>query len=71
LLEDRVRILGPDDRDTLWNRDHLARWIGEAGDPTAAVAAYEHLLADRSRILGPEHPDTLKTRQKLDQWRTR
>ncbi|GHF46074.1 hypothetical protein GCM10010359_55670 [Streptomyces morookaense] len=32
LLDDRVRVLGPDHPDTLNTRHNLARWRGKAGD---------------------------------------
>jgi NB-ARC domain/Domain of unknown function (DUF4062)/Tetratricopeptide repeat len=60
---------GPDHPDTLITRHNLARWRGEAGDPTGAASALEHLLTDYLRVLGPDHPDTLSTRSNLAYWR--
>ena len=54
--------LGPDHRDTLTARAHLADWRGEAGDAAGAVAEFEALLADRERVLDADHPDTLNAR---------
>ncbi|MBE1485008.1 tetratricopeptide repeat protein [Plantactinospora soyae] len=41
LLDDCLRILGPDHRTTLTARNSLARWLGEAGDPAGATEAAE------------------------------
>jgi len=65
LLEDQLRVLGPDHPDTLATRGNLARWHGEAGDPAGAAQAAEQLLVDLLRVLGPDHPDTLGTRSNL------
>ncbi|UOX89255.1 FxSxx-COOH system tetratricopeptide repeat protein [Amycolatopsis sp. FBCC-B4732] len=69
LLASARRHLGPDHPDTLTTRSHLARWRGEAGDPTGAVAAFEELFNDSARVLGPDHPDSLTTRGNLAYWR--
>jgi hypothetical protein len=50
-------------------RSNLAYWLGMAGDPAGAVAAFEELLADHLRVLGPDHPNTLTTRNNLAHWR--
>ncbi|WP_432937465.1 tetratricopeptide repeat protein [Kribbella sp. CA-253562] len=63
--------LGSDHLSTCVARDHLARVVGEAGDPAKAVAAFEGLLTDRLRLLGADHPDTLLTRSRLAYWRAR
>jgi hypothetical protein len=57
--------LGPDHRYTLNIRNSLARWRGEAGDPTGAANALQALLADCLRVLGPNHIHTLTTRNNL------
>jgi len=69
LLQDSLRVLGPDHPDTLTTRRNLAYWRGQAGDPGGAVAALERLLQDSLRVLGPDHPDTLTTRRNLACWR--
>ncbi|MEU8004405.1 tetratricopeptide repeat protein [Catellatospora sp. NPDC049111] len=71
MLVDFLRVLGPDDPDTLVTRGNLAYWRGEAGDAAGAVAAYEQLLDDQLRVLGPDHPNTLATRNNLAGWRGR
>ncbi|WP_435112356.1 protein kinase domain-containing protein [Nocardiopsis synnemataformans] len=61
----RLRALGPDHPRVLTIRHNLASQRGEAGDPTAAVTAYEQLLPDEIRVLGPDHPLVLTTRHNL------
>ncbi|MEV7395297.1 tetratricopeptide repeat protein, partial [Streptomyces sp. NPDC091215] len=68
LLDDRLRVLGPDHPDTLTTRNNLAYWRGEAGDPVGAATAFAELLDDHMRVLGPGHPDTLSTRNNLAHW---
>jgi hypothetical protein len=65
LLDERVRVLGPEHPDTLTTRNDLAWWTGEAGDAAGARDQYAALLPIRERVLGPEHPDTLETRANL------
>jgi Tetratricopeptide repeat len=36
LLEDRLRVLGPDHPDTLATRHNLADWLGEANRPPSS-----------------------------------
>ena len=69
LLNDRLRVLGPDHPDTLIARRNLARWRGEAGDPVGPAEEFQRLLNDRLRVLGPDHPHTLNTRSNLANWR--
>ncbi|MFE1877730.1 tetratricopeptide repeat protein, partial [Streptomyces sp. NPDC059496] len=68
LLEDCLRVLGPDHPDTLRARHNLASWQGEAGDPAGAADAYATLLEDGVRVLGPDHPHTVATRSNLAYW---
>ncbi|SNT62599.1 Tetratricopeptide repeat-containing protein [Asanoa hainanensis] len=69
LLADQVRVLEPDDPDTLSTRNNLAHWLGAAGDAAGAAAAFEQLLADLVRVLGPDDADTLTARNNLAHWR--
>ncbi|MFD8811158.1 tetratricopeptide repeat protein [Streptomyces sp. NPDC059627] len=71
MLDDHVRVLGADHRDTLSIRHGLAFWRGEAGDPAGAVAAFVELLDDCMRVLGADHPYTLTTRNNLGHWQRR
>jgi hypothetical protein len=65
LLGEQAGSRGPEHLDTLATRSRLAFWRRVAGDPAAAVAAYEDLLADELRVHGPDHPDTLTTRNNI------
>jgi Tetratricopeptide repeat len=68
LLDDHVRVPGPDHPDTLAARGNLASWLGEAGAVQEAISQLRQLLEDRARVLGPDHPDTLLTRGNLAHW---
>ena len=68
LLTDQVRVLGPDNPDTLTTRNNLATWLGEAGRVHEAIAAFEVLLTDQVRVLGADNPSTLTTRHNLATW---
>ena len=68
LLDDRLRMLGPDHPDTLTSRNILAVWLGDSGRIDEAITAFEGLLADQQRVLGPDHPNTLNTRNNLAVW---
>lgn len=61
LVSVRVRVLGPDDPETLRARDWHAYCMAEAGDAAGASELYADLVPDRIRVLGPDHPDTLHT----------
>ncbi|MEU4626302.1 tetratricopeptide repeat protein [Actinoplanes sp. NPDC023801] len=69
LLDDCLRVLGPDHRNTLAARSNLAYWCGEVGDPAGAATAFEQLLEDCRRVLGPDHRNTLTARSNLARWR--
>jgi hypothetical protein len=69
LLDDALRVLGADHRDTLCSRTHLVNLQGEAGDVTGAAFAIKDLLDDYLRVFGPDHPETLNTRQGVAHWR--
>jgi hypothetical protein len=68
LLDERVRVLGPEHPDTLTTRNDLAWWTGEAGDAAGARDQYAALLPIAEQMLGPEHPDTLAIRGNLASW---
>jgi Tetratricopeptide repeat len=69
VLIDRLRVLGPNHRDTLITRSDIGHWRGRSGDPVGAVEILEALLSDRVRVLGPDHPDTTATQAELEIWR--
>ena len=62
------RVLGPKHPDVLIGRSQFARFIGEAGDPAGACAAYDELVSVDTRVFGPEHPGTLTARANLAYW---
>jgi hypothetical protein len=68
LLDERARVLGPEHRDTLVARDHLAYWTGMAGDAAGARDQFAALLPIEERVLGTDHPNTLTTRNDLARW---
>ena len=68
IVEERVRVLGPQHPDTLTTRNDLAYWTGLAGDAAGARDQFAALLPIRERVLGPEHPETLITRGNFAQW---
>jgi NB-ARC domain-containing protein/tetratricopeptide repeat protein len=68
LLEDMLRVLGPDHPDTLATRGNFASWTGQTGDAAGAAEALKQLLADQVRVLGPDHPHTLTTSNHLADW---
>lgn len=65
ILDEQVRVLGPDHVDTLRTRQSYAHSLGGAGDAMTAAQMLRPLLADHLRLLGPDHEDTLRTRQFL------
>ncbi|MEU0391869.1 tetratricopeptide repeat protein, partial [Streptomyces sp. NPDC006208] len=69
LLDDELRVLGPDHPATLGTRHNSIWWRGQAGDAAGAAAAFEQVLEDLLRVLGPDHPATLTTRADLAWWR--
>lgn len=62
LLEEQLRVLGPDHPDTLMTRHILARKIFHEGYEKEAYSLYDELVRDRSRVLGADHPDTFSSR---------
>jgi tetratricopeptide (TPR) repeat protein len=68
LLADRLRVLGPDARETLRTRSNLAELLGRSGRVVEALTVCRLLLVDRTRALGPDDPDTLRTRDNLAGW---
>ncbi|MGW8439312.1 tetratricopeptide repeat protein, partial [Nocardiopsis sp. NPDC055879] len=68
LLDDQLRILGPDHPDTLTTRHNLAVWTYECGDSTNAIRLLAVLVVDLRRVLGPDYPDTQASGQVLRYW---
>ncbi|HET9518136.1 MAG TPA: tetratricopeptide repeat protein, partial [Actinoplanes sp.] len=64
-LEDRRRLLGDDDPDTLTSINNLACASRTAGDLRRAISLHEQALEGRRRVLGNDHPDTLTSLNNL------
>jgi hypothetical protein len=71
IVPEAQRRLGLDHPDTLIARSRLARWRGEAGDPSGAAAALAVLFADCVRLFGLDHPETLAAWHSNAYWRGR
>jgi hypothetical protein len=72
LLDDQIRVFGPDSRRVLLTRTHLLAYVwGHLHAPREVAAAYQALLDDQRRILGPDHPDIRGTQLNLANWRRR
>jgi len=56
------RVLGPEHPDALVARSNFAAFIGDAGEPSAALQLFRALLPDIERVLGADHPYALSTR---------
>jgi hypothetical protein len=69
LVADRIRVNGPDHRDTLFARYNLAVFRGKAGDATCAAVDLAELVLHQKRALGPDDPDTLASQRELARWR--
>ena len=65
LVPDCVRILGPDDSETLHARRLLAYYTEKTGDVAEAMRLYAVLIPDCVRVLGPDHRETLFSRDGL------
>ncbi|MFF9457721.1 DUF7779 domain-containing protein [Streptomyces flaveolus] len=61
VLDDQIRVLGPDHRDTLATRRKIALVVGNAGRYTEAVDSLVELLGDETRALGPDDRDSFAT----------
>ena len=68
MLDEHVKVLGPEHPDTLAVRFQLAAWTANAGDPAVARDQLAELVPVMERVLGPEHPDTLGVRDNLAAW---
>ncbi|MEU3691039.1 tetratricopeptide repeat protein [Streptomyces narbonensis] len=63
-LADGLRVLGPDDPDTLAARGHLARVL-RSTEPERAKELFRENVGHCSRVLGPRHPQTIAARHDL------
>jgi len=65
VLDAQRRVLGPDHRDTLAIRHHLAVVLADQGKTAEAETEYRQILDARLRVQGPDHPETLTTRSHI------
>ena len=65
VLEERLRLLGPEHPDTLVSRHHMARALWSQGRAVEAEREYRQIIPLSERLLGPEHPQTLRGRNNL------
>ncbi len=65
MLDDRVRVLGRDEEDTLEARSNLASALWDADRQDEAIAVEEEIVSECARILGDEHTETLTARRDL------
>jgi RecA/RadA recombinase len=61
----RMKVLGPDDPETLTARHEIAYSMAARGGHAAAEAEYREVLAAQLRVIGPDHRDTLITRNNI------
>jgi hypothetical protein len=64
-LTERLRVLGPENFDTLACENELANSLYFQGKYGEAEAEYREVLKLKEKVLGPDHPSTLKTRNNL------
>lgn len=61
----RSRVLGPQNRQTLYSAAALATNLDDAGHLAEAEKSFEQILEAQRRTLGPENPDTLESLNSL------
>jgi hypothetical protein len=59
------RVLGHENKDTLFMRGHLARALAAQGKCAEAETMLRELLEVQQRVLGPDHVKTQKTMRRL------
>ena len=64
-LAERLRVLGPENVDTLFCENELANSLYFQGKYAAAEAEYRAVLKLKEKVLGPDHPSTLRTQNNL------
>jgi tetratricopeptide (TPR) repeat protein len=65
IFDAQLRVLGPDDPETLSTRHEIAFMLFERSQLAEAETRYRQVLDARLRVLGPDHPDTLSTRHEI------
>lgn len=61
----RIRVLGPENPETLLSKHRLAATLDSEGRFAEAEKLKRETLEARRRVLGPEHPDTLRSATSL------
>lgn len=67
MLDDQVRALGRDHRDTRTTRSYVAIWLGQSGRLRSRPGSFVGSWTTRPWVLGPGHPTTRTTRNLLAQ----
>jgi hypothetical protein len=57
-----MRVLGPDNPDTLVTRASLGIWLAQSGRIEQALEELRPVFNDQLRVLGPDDPATDMTR---------
>jgi tetratricopeptide (TPR) repeat protein len=65
VLTERLRVLGPENYDTLACDNELANSLYFQGKYAAAETEYRAVLKLKQKVLGSDHPSTLKTQNNL------
>jgi tetratricopeptide (TPR) repeat protein len=65
VLTERLRVLGPENVDTLACNNELANSLYFQDNYAAAEAEYSAVLKLKEKVLGADHPSTLRTRNNL------
>jgi hypothetical protein len=67
-MADAARLEDPPSTNVLAIGRSLAKWIGEAGDPAAAVRKFDDLVATATRHRGADDGWTLGLRRRRAHW---
>jgi tetratricopeptide (TPR) repeat protein len=65
VLTERLRVLGPENFDSLACENELANSLYFQGKYASAESEYRAVLKLKDKVLGPDHPSTLKTRNNV------
>ncbi|WP_084464192.1 helix-turn-helix domain-containing protein [Microtetraspora fusca] len=68
LLEEQIRILGPEDPEVYKTRHNLAHFLAVSGNLSEAVVQMKSFLESRLNRFGSNHPYTERVRDQLANW---
>ena len=68
IVTELIALTRPEHPEVLAARDHLAYWLGIAGNPKGAARMYERLAEARERSLAPDHEAVMTTRHNQAHW---